>query len=1081
MRIRRRLALYGDRRRARSGPACSSWCSPGSSRAACPTTRTARWRISPRGAPRRPRPPGAGSGADAPLLVADLAHRRRAVRRAWSTRRARSGTRRRRSTARRSRIPAAVTLEALETGASAATATSGGVEIAARGRLRSARARPGAWPWPASRRGSSPSSSPAFRRVPVDRVPRHRDRRGDRVLAGHGPRAAAARSPSPRPPTRSRRPATCRAACRRRRAGTRSGRSRRASTRCSTGWRRRRRGSPRRSRPSAGSSPTRRTSSGRRSPRSGRARSSCASSPTRRPTDRGGGAGRRRSPSRSGWAPSSTGLLLLARSDAGLQGTPAPVDLAGLAVEAAQRYRRAGRDVRAVGSGRGRGGRGSRRARPARREPGRERDPAWRRRGPGRRPAGGRPRRCSVSRTVARASRRGARRASSSASRGSTRARSGPGTGLGLAIARSIAVAHGGSIAAANREGGGAIVTVRLPARVGAGLHRTLIRGSCAASSLPPRRLPRMDTHDPRLATSSGRCSSSRPRTFVAGIVEALVFGAVLGPSGLTGAALGAACHGRACSSRGRASPAGGRRGSLVVLEGAIVAGWVVRAAARRRARRRSCRRRWPGSPGSSCRSRRSRSPGRSPARPPPRRGGRGGVSSRRHRPRAGWSHERRLARPAAGRDAVPLDHGAEGMAAGGSPMYDDRPRPPPGAAGVRGRPARWGGGSHGSPERDVRARPGRGRRLPATPGRPRARRLAAGRRRARARRADARARATARRACASRSSPTRRSSRSRSAASSSADGGARWAIIGLGGALVAYVGALLGGEAPDQAALAVQGLELLALALVVAPRRGVALARCAAGPSAVIGLVGAAVVGAWVGAFRGATPAERGEAPAPAAMETGHDHGLAPPPGTVMPRRRGPRAHTRRGRGRPRAPRAARRPASPVRGPAAARAAGYEIPDVRPRPRHPRRQRRPTSTTAASSTRIGPRTSSTRDGPDGLVLLGAMFTMPSMDAAGPTIGGPLTVWHAHEHICLGLLPPGLAGIQSPLGGCPAGSVDFPRTGEMIHAWIIPGAPAFGDLPDDAPAGLARDLRRCADHEFSVLTEHSERSTFRPS
>ncbi len=78
------------------------------------------------------------------------------------------------------------------------------------------------------------------------------------------------------------------------------------------------------------------------------------------------------------------------------------------------------------------------------------------------------------------------------------------------------------------------------------------------------------------------------------------------------------------------------------------------------------------------------------------------------------------------------------------------------------------------------------------------------------------------------------------------------------------------------------------------------------------------------------------------------------------------------------------------------------------------------------------------------------MFTMPSMDAPGPAFGGPLTVWHAHEHVCIGLLPPGLAGIESPLGGCPAGSVDLPRTGEMIHAWIIPGAPAFGDLPDAA-------------------------------
>jgi signal transduction histidine kinase len=38
------------------------------------------------------------------------------------------------------------------------------------------------------------------------------------------------------------------------------------------------------------------------------------------------------------------------------------------------------------------------------------------------------------------------------------------GVGLGLAIARSIATAHGGTVAAANRDGGGLVVTVDLPA-----------------------------------------------------------------------------------------------------------------------------------------------------------------------------------------------------------------------------------------------------------------------------------------------------------------------------------------------------------------------------------------------------------------------------------------------------------------------------------------------------------------------------------------------------------------------------------------------------------------------------------------
>jgi signal transduction histidine kinase len=46
-----------------------------------------------------------------------------------------------------------------------------------------------------------------------------------------------------------------------------------------------------------------------------------------------------------------------------------------------------------------------------------------------------------------------------------SRSRSAGGTGLGLAIVRAIVDAHGGSVEAANRDEGGAIVVLRLPAQ----------------------------------------------------------------------------------------------------------------------------------------------------------------------------------------------------------------------------------------------------------------------------------------------------------------------------------------------------------------------------------------------------------------------------------------------------------------------------------------------------------------------------------------------------------------------------------------------------------------------------------------
>ena len=104
---------------------------------------------------------------------------------------------------------------------------------------------------------------------------------------------------------------------------------------------------------------------------------------------------------------------------------------------------------------------------------------------------------------------------------------------------------------------------------------------------------------------------------------------------------------------------------------------------------------------------------------------------------------------------------------------------------------------------------------------------------------------------------------------------------------------------------------------------------------------------------------------------------------------------------------------------------------------------------TAASWTRRDPRTLIYAQGPTGPVLLGAMSEMPDGSTPGPDLGGPLATWHAHEHICFGLLPTGMTGLLSPLGGCPVGSVDITRTPQMIHVWVADGTPVhWGELDD---------------------------------
>ena len=251
---------------------------------------------------------------------------------------------------------------------------------------------------------------------------------------------------------------------------------------------------------------------------------------------------------------------------------------------------------------------------------------------------------------------------------------------------------------------------------------------------------------------------------------------------------------------------------------------------------------------------------------------------------------------------------------------------------------------------------------------------------------------------------------------------------------LLGYAAVLLRGEPPDQAGLAVKLAELAALAIVLTPAGGPSghRLRRAAGTATTVAVTVLVGLAAWVGAFT-------------AAAGPGGHHGAPPAPGVLL------RA-------------AADRPATPgeraaadalyaevaataarYRDPAAAAADGYRVGVIRGDDHHAVNHAyehdgrvldpaRPENLVYAA-TAAGP------------VLLGVMFELPAVGARGPAPGGPLTVWHAHERVCVSLLPPALGGLVSPFGTCPVGAVTVPVTAEMLHVWTAPGAPQrFGDL-----------------------------------
>lgn len=99
---------------------------------------------------------------------------------------------------------------------------------------------------------------------------------------------------------------------------------------------------------------------------------------------------------------------------------------------------------------------------------------------------------------------------------------------------------------------------------------------------------------------------------------------------------------------------------------------------------------------------------------------------------------------------------------------------------------------------------------------------------------------------------------------------GLRWRLLAgllLTGSILAYAMTVMAAEPPDQVGLATKLVELAALGIVLMPRRPGSLCRLA-GSSAIVSLVVATGLAAWLGAF---AAAERARA--------GH-HGAVPEPG---------------------------------------------------------------------------------------------------------------------------------------------------------------------------------------------------------
>lgn len=264
-----------------------------------------------------------------------------------------------------------------------------------------------------------------------------------------------------------------------------------------------------------------------------------------------------------------------------------------------------------------------------------------------------------------------------------------------------------------------------------------------------------------------------------------------------------------------------------------------------------------------------------------------------------------------------------------------------------------------------------------------------------------------------------------------------RRAKLVLWASLLGYTVTGLAGVVPDQVGIGTKLVEIAALATLMQPaltdekpRGRVRISLATTGLVATVVLVG---FGAWVGAFSG---------------DGGHHIGEAAGPGTLIPQGedREPTAHEiEEAQLLFEATRDATRK---YEDPAVAAVDGYDVENIFGLDYHAPNAAYQSDGRVLDPSR--PENLIYAVGPDGPVLVGVMYEAEELGKPGPAVGGPLTVWHGHDHICFSLTPPALAGLTSPYGVCPAGTLTMPITGEMLHVFVLDEAPdRFGHLEED--------------------------------